>query len=570
MKKIIFNPLSVKFDYIDTLSAQDFEPYEKLDGTNQPSTGNKEISKSAPKITLKDTTNNYITEFYRDNTTIKISGDTLQPPGDLDYCFDTAGSRKGTLANSSGMLNGDNTHSISMWIRLNSVPSSTAMVFVSRLLSGISGDRRLNGIHINSSGSVLYAWNGTTMTSSVTLSANQWYHICVISNGGSGKKLYINGVERATTTNTASPSVNDSWYINTSAYDNSILTARVDELIVWDRAISVGDVATLYNSGNGWRGNLSLPPTNTGVIAAFHLDENTGTTGADYSGNSRNITFSSALWAEGVIQPVYTKFNSDFITITDGATNPEKATMTVGQQGSVLILKGFRTEFYNGANEVFEINDDGELVFPDNYHAYFGTGKDASIQFDATQLIITGIGQLKDNNTGVKILEASNLGRTFYDASDIAILNFGQSGSGAKWNYLAGIAGILKIDADGLMSTDTNTYLQGGGWYDAEQNTINLSSFNNDLTYITDLSTFTTDNLAEGTTNLYASDTNLNTWIATKTTDDLAQGSTNLYCDSTNVNSALATLGGYTGDLNDSTSTKIADVVNGLITQVYY
>ena len=60
----------------------------------------------------------------------------------------------------------------------------------------------------------------------------------------------------------------------------------------------------------------------------------------------------------------------------------------------------------------------------------------------------------------------------------------------------------------------------------------NISQFTNDSSYLTDLSAFTTDDLAEGSTNKYAS--------------------------------------GYTGDLNDSNNNKIADVVNGLITTTYY
>lgn len=51
----------------------------------------------------------------------------------------------------------------------------------------------------------------------------------------------------------------------------------------------------------------------------------------------------------------------------------------------------------------------------------------------------------------------------------------------------------------------------------------------------------TTDNLTEGSTNLYYTNTRFDNRLATKTTDNLTEGSTNLYYTSTRVNSAFDT-----------------------------
>ncbi len=51
----------------------------------------------------------------------------------------------------------------------------------------------------------------------------------------------------------------------------------------------------------------------------------------------------------------------------------------------------------------------------------------------------------------------------------------------------------------------------------------------------------TTDNLTEGATNLYYTNTRFDNRLATKTTDNLSEGSTNLYYTSTRVNSAFDT-----------------------------
>jgi hypothetical protein len=53
--------------------------------------------------------------------------------------------------------------------------------------------------------------------------------------------------------------------------------------------------------------------------------------------------------------------------------------------------------------------------------------------------------------------------------------------------------------------------------------------------------TLTTDNLTEGSSNLYYTNTRFDNRLATKTTDNLTEGSTNLYYTSTRVNSAFDT-----------------------------
>jgi hypothetical protein len=53
-------------------------------------------------------------------------------------------------------------------------------------------------------------------------------------------------------------------------------------------------------------------------------------------------------------------------------------------------------------------------------------------------------------------------------------------------------------------------------------------------------------------------------------TDDLSEGSGNLYYTTGRVDSWLTAKGAFTGDLLDSTSTKIATVVEGLITAVVF
>lgn len=73
---------------------------------------------------------------------------------------------------------------------------------------------------------------------------------------------------------------------------------------------------------------------------------------------------------------------------------------------------------------------------------------------------------------------------------------------------------------------------------------IDVSHFINDAGYKSDLSTFTTDNLAEGSTNLYYTDTRVQTWFGTVglgliNTDVVSEGSSNLYFTNARAISAI-------------------------------
>ncbi len=73
--------------------------------------------------------------------------------------------------------------------------------------------------------------------------------------------------------------------------------------------------------------------------------------------------------------------------------------------------------------------------------------------------------------------------------------------------------------------------------------------------------TIVTDNINEGSTNLYYTDTRFDTRLATKTTDDLTQGSTNLYYSDSLVDTRIAAtpISGLSNVNNDTPS--VSDVL---------
>ena len=146
-----------------------------------------------------------------------------------------------------------------------------------------------------------------------------------------------------------------------------------------------------------------------------------------------------------------------------------------------------------------------------------------------------------------------------YDGS--AWVAFGVSGAVVSVN---GQTGTVSLDTDDISEGSTNKYFTDTlartaavvnstagtetnqapsvaamkSYVSANAGTVNSV---NSVSPIAGNVTLTTDNLTEGSTNLYYTNTRFDNRLGTKTTDNLSEGSTNLYYTSTRVNSAFDT-----------------------------
>jgi len=243
---------------------------------------------------------------------------------------------------------------------------------------------------------------------------------------------------------------------------------------------------------------------------------------------------------------------------------------------------------WHGVGTALEFRTKGD--YPINFHANNSVDPDVSIKTNGYLDVLTGItiGGIDPewlsslSSTTDNLPEGStNLYFTDTNADNWFINqttdNLTEGSTNLYFTDTNADAWFVNQTTDGLTEGSTNLYYSDtyvDTWF-GNQTTDGLAEGSTNL-YFTDTNadnwfgTKTTDELTEGSTNLYASDTNLDNWFGTKTTDELAEGSTNLYFNDTNADNWLANKGGYTGDLNDSTSTKIADVVDGLITSVVF
>ena len=89
---------------------------------------------------------------------------------------------------------------------------------------------------------------------STSMSLNTWHHIALTWDGTT-MKLYLDGAQDYSGSQTITPTPASSTFLVGKAGDwYRIFNGKIDEVRVYNRALPVGEVSTLYNSGSGCSG----------------------------------------------------------------------------------------------------------------------------------------------------------------------------------------------------------------------------------------------------------------------------------------------------------------------------
>jgi hypothetical protein len=180
-------------------------------------------------------------------------------------------------------LTGDYT--VSAWV------NPAALSTWSRVFDFGTGTGNYMFLTVNSGGGPRFAITaggsgGEQQLSSTTqLPLNTWSHLAVTLSGNTGT-LYVNGNPVATNTNmTLHPSnlgnTNQNW-LGRSQFSDPYLNATVDDVHIYDHALSAADVQALAGGQQG-----------AGNVAAYRFDEDGGATATDSSGNGKDATIVS-------------------------------------------------------------------------------------------------------------------------------------------------------------------------------------------------------------------------------------------------------------------------------------
>ena len=203
-----------------------------------------------------------------------------------------------------GKISTSTTGTISAWVKVNSLVNARKIVsYGGAAAASVEG---LFALEIRQDGSHYYfsvidvpsdgSPNANSVHGNTALQSGVWYHVAVTSDGSSWK-LYVNGVAETLTTQLGSGNTGK-WFGNTSAAapdrtyiggawfngtDTGFLNGVIDEVRIYDGALSASEIANLAGLGGYWK-----------------FDENTGTTAADVSGSGNTATLiSGASWTTG-------------------------------------------------------------------------------------------------------------------------------------------------------------------------------------------------------------------------------------------------------------------------------
>ncbi len=93
-----------------------------------------------------------------------------------------------------------------------------------------------------------WGWGTPGYSSSPT--KGSWYHVVLVYNG-SGQTLYVNGLENNRANGSGVPTNNAALIIGKHYNTTTYIKGFIDEVAIWNRALSAGEISDLYNEGDG-------------------------------------------------------------------------------------------------------------------------------------------------------------------------------------------------------------------------------------------------------------------------------------------------------------------------------
>lgn len=214
---------------------------------------------------------------------------------------------------------------ISAWVKTTSLASyqnifSTSVTSTQNTLHmAITPSGQLYVQHYSSA----LSKNDATGATTTTITANSWYHVAVTGNGTTWK-LYINGVEQATTQIAGANS--GYWFDDLAAGThttrlgnllvdsalNSALTGTIDDFRVYDSVLTADQIAAAFNGKTA----TNCDQTCKGW---WKFSEASGTL-ADASGNGNTGTVTSAAYNDEGVFGGGMKFDGSASTVNAGSS----------------------------------------------------------------------------------------------------------------------------------------------------------------------------------------------------------------------------------------------------------
>ena len=276
--------------------------------------------------------------------------------------------------------------SISAWVYDNK--TSGFSYVVTKVLNGTnwpgyrfmldSTNRKLYGLLVGVTGGTAGGDAIDVRTYAGTLSVNAWHHIAMTYDGSAtaaGVRLYIDGADMAHDVThdglVSSMLNNQTVHLGKSPSDGGgRLDGYLDDVRVYNRVLSGDDVRALYYGGV----NLA-----NGLMGHWKLDEASGTTAADSSGNGHNGT----VWGGATWEPTAGIVSGDmyFDIVDDCVVMPYTADLELSSGEEITLAGWFKAASVAGATHYIIQSDNSPSS---NYQLYVTSGGNAMFEYGET------------------------------------------------------------------------------------------------------------------------------------------------------------------------------------------
>ena len=240
-------PSEASADYVASTLATNPLAYWQLDAANQPDAAHGNSSTYLNSVT---TGTGAPLNGYPNNKGAVFDGANSATPGQI-------------VTGLSGGING--TGSIAAWINLAAVPSATGAIMYIAGESQLANDLDLQ---VETDNRVrFYTGAGENTASTTVLQAGAWHLIvATYSAAGQFRNLYIDGILDSAYSGGLSGAAKSSNFTigYSSVFGGREFNGTIDEVAIWDRALSADEVGGLYAAGQ--TGISAVPEPSTWAL----------------------------------------------------------------------------------------------------------------------------------------------------------------------------------------------------------------------------------------------------------------------------------------------------------------
>ena len=195
------------------------------------------------------------------------------------------------------------TFTISTWVKVDNIGDDNWRYIFD---IGRNADSKRIALAATSSGfvSILNGVSSDIFTVSASSSDTGWQHVVLSWSGTNFAKIYINGSESSETTNISNGTLTlesgDPAVIGKRFSCSEYFPGDLDEIAIWNEALSANEITALYNSGNGLAASSNSGNyTSSGNLTGYwNFNEGHGNIVNDITSNSNDGQLHGAGWSD--------------------------------------------------------------------------------------------------------------------------------------------------------------------------------------------------------------------------------------------------------------------------------